>query len=178
MNNTITITNVEPQETNLQNTGDVIYTNDYNDVGNKPQINKVELMGNKTLDDLGIQAKGNYATKEYVDDKMGEISVIEGPVGPAGADGKDGKDGYTPIKGIDYFDGKDGKDGEIGPAGVDGYTPIKNIDYFDGKDGVNGKDGKDGYTPVKGVDYYTEDDKTEMIALVLEALPSSEEVSY
>lgn len=37
-------------------------TTDYTQLENKPQINSVELTGNKTLDDLGIQAKGNYLT--------------------------------------------------------------------------------------------------------------------
>lgn len=36
-------------------------TTDYTQLSNKPQINNVELSGNKTLDDLGIQAKGDYA---------------------------------------------------------------------------------------------------------------------
>lgn len=33
---------------------------DYSVLDNKPSINNVELNGNKTLDELGIQAKGNY----------------------------------------------------------------------------------------------------------------------
>lgn len=37
-------------------------TGDYNQLTNKPQINSVELSGNKTLAALGIQAAGNYAT--------------------------------------------------------------------------------------------------------------------
>ena len=37
-------------------------TTDYTDMTNKPQIGGVELSGNKTLDDLNIQAKGNYLT--------------------------------------------------------------------------------------------------------------------
>lgn len=37
-------------------------TSDYNDLTNKPQINGISLSGNKTLDQLGIQAKGNYLT--------------------------------------------------------------------------------------------------------------------
>ena len=37
-------------------------TTDYTQLENKPQINSVELTGNKTLNDLGIQAKGNYLT--------------------------------------------------------------------------------------------------------------------
>lgn len=35
-------------------------TSDYNDLLNKPSINDVELSGNKTLEELGIQAKGTY----------------------------------------------------------------------------------------------------------------------
>ena len=41
----------------------------YNDITNHPSINNVELTGNKTLEELGIQPKGNYLTEvpeEYV----------------------------------------------------------------------------------------------------------------
>lgn len=44
-------------------------TTNYTNLTNKPQINGVELSGNKTLDDLNIQPKGNYLTEvpsEYV----------------------------------------------------------------------------------------------------------------
>lgn len=41
-------------------------TSDYLDLQNKPQINGITLSGNKTLNDLGIQAKGDYATKNDV----------------------------------------------------------------------------------------------------------------
>lgn len=33
---------------------------DYDLLQNKPQINSVEVAGNKSLDDYGIQPKGNY----------------------------------------------------------------------------------------------------------------------
>lgn len=39
-------------------------TNDYNDLKNKPSIAGIELEGNKTLDDLGIQPKGKYLSEE------------------------------------------------------------------------------------------------------------------
>lgn len=35
-----------------------------------------------------------------------------------------------------------------------------------------------GHTPVKGTDYYTEEDKAEMVDLVLAALPDGDEVMY
>lgn len=39
-------------------------TSNYNTLYNKPKINGVELSGNKSLDTLGIQPKGNYLTGE------------------------------------------------------------------------------------------------------------------
>lgn len=38
----------------------------YDSLQNKPQINNIELTGNKSLEDLGIQAAGDYATSEDV----------------------------------------------------------------------------------------------------------------
>lgn len=40
---------------------------DYNQLNNKPKINNIELAGNKTLDELGIQSKGDYLTKNTAD---------------------------------------------------------------------------------------------------------------
>lgn len=37
-------------------------SSNYEDLDNKPKINNVELKGNKTLNELGIQPKGNYLT--------------------------------------------------------------------------------------------------------------------
>lgn len=39
-------------------------TTNYQDLINKPSINNVTLTGNKSLNDLGIQAAGNYITNE------------------------------------------------------------------------------------------------------------------
>lgn len=36
-------------------------TSDYNRLLNKPKINSVELIDNKTSDELGLQEKGDYA---------------------------------------------------------------------------------------------------------------------
>lgn len=42
----------------------MVSTNDYNDLYNKPQINEVELRGNKTFDDLGDHTLTNIEIKE------------------------------------------------------------------------------------------------------------------
>lgn len=51
-------------------------TSDYTQLENKPSINNVELNGNKTLDELNIQEKGNYASQEEVDQNKTDISKI------------------------------------------------------------------------------------------------------
>lgn len=43
-------------------------TSDYTDLTNKPKINNVELNGNKSLNDLGIQPAGNYALESDIPD--------------------------------------------------------------------------------------------------------------
>ena len=49
-------------------------SSDYNNLTNKPQINSVELSGNKTLAALGIQAAGNYALKSDIPTKVSELT--------------------------------------------------------------------------------------------------------
>ena len=44
--------------------------------------------------------------------------------------------------------------------------------------GTSGPAGQDGYTPVKGTDYFTEEDKAELVEMVLAALPNGDEVYY
>lgn len=48
---------------------------DYNQLTNKPQINSVELSGNKTLTDLGIQAAGDYATNNQVTESINNLKT-------------------------------------------------------------------------------------------------------
>ena len=50
-------------------------TTDYTGLSNKPQINSVELSGNKTLEELGIQAKGEYALKTELANKADTSAI-------------------------------------------------------------------------------------------------------
>ena len=43
-------------------------TSDYTDLTNKPKINNIELNGNKTSSDLGLQPAGNYALESEIPD--------------------------------------------------------------------------------------------------------------
>lgn len=70
---------------------------------------------------------------------------------------------------------------ELQPAVNSALEQAKTSGEFKGEKGDTGDTGAagvDGYTPVKGVDYFTEEDKTEMVAAVLAALPSAEEVAF
>lgn len=48
-------------------------TSDYEDLDNKPSINDVELSGNKTLSELGIQPSGNYALESDIPTKISDL---------------------------------------------------------------------------------------------------------
>ncbi|MBQ8207055.1 MAG: hypothetical protein IJZ77_06290 [Bacilli bacterium] len=52
--------------------------NNYNKLENKPKINGVEVVGNKTLDDLGIQPKGEYAKTSDIPTKTSVLTNDSG----------------------------------------------------------------------------------------------------
>lgn len=62
-NDTLDLSINEPNNLSFDMLSEIINigTNNYNQLINKPSINDIELIGNKTLDNLGIQEKGNYA---------------------------------------------------------------------------------------------------------------------
>jgi hypothetical protein len=45
----------------------------YNLLENKPKINDVVLQGDKTLDELGVQPKGNYADEILTNSEIEEL---------------------------------------------------------------------------------------------------------
>lgn len=50
-----------------------IESGDYLGLSNKPQINSVVLIGNKSLDDLNIQVKGDYADRPLTNSEIEEF---------------------------------------------------------------------------------------------------------
>lgn len=50
----------------------------YSDIVGKPKINDVELSGNKTLAELGIQPKGDYALKTNIPTKVSDLTNDSG----------------------------------------------------------------------------------------------------
>lgn len=65
--NNITIDNTE-NGIRINSTGGSSGTSNYNELTNKPKINNVELSGNKSLNNLGIQPAGNYALESDIPD--------------------------------------------------------------------------------------------------------------
>lgn len=51
----------------IESTGGVT---DYSELSNKPSINGIELVGNKTLSELGIQEKGDFVTNSDLTEKL------------------------------------------------------------------------------------------------------------
>lgn len=124
-------------------------TSNYEELINKPQINNVELVGNKTLEELGIK-------QTYTADDI------------AFSDGETFQQKYDSGE----LKGEKGDTGEQGPQGIQGEKGDT------GDVGPQGPAGQDGYTPQKGIDYFTEADKQELVQDVLNALPNAEEVEF
>ena len=48
-------------------------SSDYNDLKNKPKLNGVELSGELTLEDIGAQPAGDYASEPLTPDDIDEL---------------------------------------------------------------------------------------------------------
>lgn len=83
--NTLTIeagTNItldqEGSTLTINSTGGSGGTSNYNALTNKPKINNVELNGNKTSSDLGLQPAGNYALESEIPTKTSDLTNDSG----------------------------------------------------------------------------------------------------
>lgn len=73
------IGNDEPQDSNIKVwIDDQVDDVNYTDIINKPKINNVELVGNKSLNDLGIQPEGNYALESDIPTKTSDLTNDSG----------------------------------------------------------------------------------------------------
>lgn len=55
-------------------------TQDYNELFNQPSINDVVLIGNKTLEDLSIQEKGEYVDNDNTMTNLEILAIINGGI--------------------------------------------------------------------------------------------------
>lgn len=106
--------------------------NDYNILDNKPQINNIELTGNKTLDELNIQQKGDYVIdsnyvhtdNNYSDDDKTKLDGLSNYTLPKASD--------SVLGGIKIGDNlnidEEGKVSVIVTDGEDGATFTPSVD--------------------------------------------------
>lgn len=88
-------------------------TNDYQGLKNKPSIAGVTLSGNKSLEELGIQPKGNYLTPDDASPGGYYTPIVEDGILSWGKSQEDMPDvAPANIKGSDGKDGNDGNDGK------------------------------------------------------------------
>ena len=66
---------ITTEPTNLVGTLNTVVggTTNYNELTNKPKINNVELVDNKTLSDLGVQPEGNYANTRVTNTEIDDL---------------------------------------------------------------------------------------------------------
>lgn len=113
----------------------------------------------------------NAETGAYVD--TGEPTSKEGPQGPQGSKGATGTKGEKGEKGDPGEPGAKGEPGEKGEKGDKGDRGDK------GDKGDKGDSGAPGEKGPPGPPYeLTAEDKSEIVAAVLEALPDGDEVAY
>ncbi len=109
---------------------------------------------------VAVEKSDGVATITITDiDGAHTFTVSDGAKGDTGAQGVQGEKGE---KGDTGAQGIQGEKGDMGAQGVQGEK---------GEKGDTGEQGADGVTPVRGTDYWTEDDKSEIVADVLAALP-------
>lgn len=81
---------------------------DYRWIRNKPQINGVELSGNKTSEDLGVQPAGEYADTPIINPEIDEI-IDRDPLDPDA----EGADPLTPGDIDEVIDGPVDEDEDV-----------------------------------------------------------------
>ena len=74
----ISIVDKETSENEITMAKEMSGISDYEILTNLPKINNVELKGNKTTEDLGLQAKGNYANKDEIPTKTSQLENDSG----------------------------------------------------------------------------------------------------
>lgn len=113
MNNELDFENSKPQVSFENTINDLDFqapqnvvggTTNYKALSNKPKINGVELVDDKTLEDLGIKQEYTANDIKFADGDTFQDKYNSGELkGETGSSGTNGKDGKTPVKGTDYY---------------------------------------------------------------------------
>ena len=133
----------------------------------------------------GDGAKGDKGEPfKYEDFTQEQLEALTGPKGDKGDKGEKGDKGDEGRTGADGAAGRDGVSVSHRWSGTTltvtsaAGTSSADLKGDKGDKGDDGAAGADGYSPVRGTDYWTNEDKREIVADVLAALPSAEGVDF
>lgn len=141
--------------------------------------------GDKGDDGTGVTILGSYSSESelranHPTGSVGDSYLVEGSLYVWSETTND----WANVGNIKGEKGDKGETGENGTNGVscthswNGTTLTVSSASGTSSANLKGEKGADGKTPVKGTDYYTSADKTEMVNLVLAALPTWTGGSY
>lgn len=129
-------------------------TGNYNDLTNKPQINGVELIGNKTAKDLGIKQEYSANDIAFSDgqtfQQKYDSGQLKGPKGDKGEQGPQGEKGETGLQGPAGEQGPKGDTGETGAKGDPGEAGPQGPKGEKGDTGPQGPQGPKGDQGIQG----------------------------
>lgn len=130
-------------------------TGDYNELDNKPQINGVELQGEKSLKDLGIRQEYTASDIAFSDgqtfQQKYDSGQLKGPKGDRGEPGPQGEKGPQGPKGDPGEPGAKGEPGETGPQGPQGPRGEAGMPGEKGDTGEPGPKGDQGIPGAQGL---------------------------
>lgn len=114
----------------------------------------------------------------YDDFTPEQLAALKGEKGDNGKDGTDGAKGEKGDKGDTGEKGEAFTYADFTPTQLAALKGEKGEKGDKGDSGADGADGAAGYTPVCGKDYFTDEDKQQIVADVLAAMPDGDEVQY
>lgn len=129
------------------------------------KVNVSDIVDNLTTNasDKPLSAAQGVIIKSLLDNKV-DSSLVEGII----------KDAIEQAKANGELSGTSVSITDIIHSDQDGG---ENTVVFSDGNSLTVRNGSKGSTPIKGVDYFTETDKTEMVNLVISALPNAENIS-
>lgn len=96
---------------------------DYNTSSNKPSINGVELVGDRTAEDLGLQPKGDYANKDEIPIKTSQLENDSNFITSIPSD-------YVTFEELDSELGNYAKTNDIPDVSEFITRDVRDLDYF------------------------------------------------
>ena len=125
--------------------------------------------------ELGIPRGSKGDAFKFSDFTAEQLAMLKGEKGDKGDEGRAGAAGAAGKDGVSASHSWNGTTLTVTSAAGTSSADLKGDK---GDKGDDGSAGADGHSPVRGTDYWTNEDKREIVADVLAALPSAEGVDF